>query len=144
MAYATAAQLADRLTGGILANMITEAGDDRDRVLTQYLDMASAVIDARLSSMYATPVASTPLLSLVCQNLAIWQIVADRGGFASDNVPAAVQKGYDQAHDWLGKLASGEMQLSKDAGKASGAAAGLSVSSPAPLFNPASPGMEYF
>lgn len=135
MAYATAAQLADRLTGGILSTMVTEAGDDRVRVLDQYLDNASAVIDARLSARYSVPVATTPLLRLICLNLAIWQIAADRAvGIAGDRMPPGIQTPYEQANGWLDKLSSGEMALTGDgASAAEGSGAGLVVKSRQPV-----------
>lgn len=135
MAYATPQQLADRLTGGILKTAIIEAGDDKDRVLAAYLDMASAVIDARLSARYAVPVASTPLLRLVCLNIAIWQIAADRAvGMVGDRMPPGIQTPYEQAHGWLDKLASGEMALTGDgASAAEGSGAGLVVKSRQPV-----------
>lgn len=134
MAYATPEQLADRLTGGILKTAVVEAGDDKDRVLASYLDMASAVIDARLSARYAVPVAPTPLLRLVCLNIAIWQIAADRAvGMVGDRMPPGIQTPYEQAHGWLDKLASGEMALTGGAQEAAGAGAGLVVKSSPPV-----------
>lgn len=136
MAYATPQQLADRLTGGILKTAIIEAGDDRDRVLAAYLDMASAVIDARLSARYSVPVATTPLLRLICLNLAIWQIAADRAvGMVGDRMPPGIQTPYEQASGWLDKLSSGEMALTGDgASAAEGSGAGLVVKSQPSLF----------
>ena len=144
--YATITQLEDRLTARMLGTRIPESGADRERVLTAYIEGAGAVIDAALSAKYVTPARTTPLLTLICLNLAIWQIEADRGGaLAIDKMPQAVQIPYEQATSWLAKLSSGEMSLSpSDLPLQNDAGAGLSVMSPKPEFLAGSPGMEAF
>lgn len=140
--YCTREQLEDRVTGGVLAGYFIELGADRARVMDGYARRASARIDAMLSARYAVPVASSELLSDICQSLALWQIAADRGSVAGD-VPAVFQKPYDEAMGILRKLASGEMSLA-GAEAAPGGTAGLQVSAPASRIAPGSPGMEWY
>ena len=144
--YATITQLEDRLTARMLGTRVPESGADRERVLTAYIEGAGAIIDAALSAKYVTPASPTPLLTLICLNLAIWQIEADRGSaLTSEKLPPAVQIPYEQATAWLAKLSSGEMQLSpSDLPLQGDAAAGLTVLSPPAEFLEGSPGMEAF
>ena len=58
--YATITQLEDRLTARMLGTRVPEAGADRERVLTAYIESAGAVIDAALSAKYITPAQTTP------------------------------------------------------------------------------------
>ena len=140
--YCTTAQLEDRVTAGILAAYVPEVGADRTRVLEGYARRASARVDAMLSVRYAVPAAQSDLLSDICQSLALWQIAADRGGFAAE-IPPSFQKPYDEAMSLLKGLASGDIALEGGAG-ANGATAGLAVQSPPTRIAPDSPGMEWF
>ena len=144
MGYCTIRQLEDRITASLLARRFTETGEDRTRVLEAYISYASARIDAFLSARYSVPVAQCPLLADVCLSLALWQIDADRAT-SGDAVAPARQVPYDNAVRLLERLASGEVKLPGDGAQdAPGAAAALSVRSPAALFADDSPGMEGF
>jgi len=140
--HVTVAQLEDRLTAGILSRYIPETGDARERVLTAYAQMASSRVDAILSARYASPVPDSPIVSSICQNMAIWQIAADRGNFSSE-IPATFQKPYDEAMELLRDIASGTVPLPGAPGAEDGKA-GLVVSSPEARIAPDSPGMEWF
>lgn len=137
--YCTIQQLEDRLTAPILAQRVIETGPDRLRVLTSYIERASAHIDATLAVRYPTPLPPHPMLSGICLDLCIWQIEADRGSF-SDKMPAGTQVPYDNAITLLTSIAKGAIAL-PGASASTSSSAGLLARSPVSLFSPGAPGM---
>lgn len=143
MAYCTIQQLEDRLTAPLLARLVPEAGDDRLRVLTGYLERASARIDALLAVRYSTPAPASAMLSDICLAFALWQMSADRGS-SSKELAAGVQVPYDEAAKLLERLAMGAIALPGVLVASSGSVAGLDVASHDSLLGADSPGMEFF
>lgn len=142
MAYCTIQQLEDRLTPGVLARHVPETGEARTRVLSGYIERASARVDAQLAVRYATPAPASALLADICLAFALWQIVADRSGVTE--LPAGVQTPYDEAVKLLERLSVGTVALPGVLQPAAGSAAGLAVATHPLRFAPDSPGMEYF
>lgn len=140
--YCTIQQLEDRLTVPVLGQRIPETGTERTRVLTSYIERGSSHIDSRLAVKHVTPAPASKLLEDICLTICIWQIEADRGSY-SEKMPPRVQIPYDEAMKTLGDLASGKIDL-PGLVDVEGAVAGLVVKSPTALFNPDSPGMEFF
>ena len=142
MAYCTIQQLEDRLTPGVLARHVPETGEARTRVLSGYIERASARVDAQLAVRYATPAPASALLADICLAFALWQIVADRSGVTE--LPAGAQTPYDEAVKLLERLSVGTIALPGVLQPAAGSAAGLAVVSHPVRFAPDSPGMEMF
>jgi len=142
VAYCTIQQLEDRLTPGVLARHVPETGEARTRVLSGYIERASARVDAQLAVRYATPAPASALLADICLAFALWQIVADRSGVTE--LPAGVQTPYDEAVKLLERLSVGTVALPGVLQPAAGSAAGLAVATHPLRFAPDSPGMEYF
>jgi phage gp36-like protein len=142
VAYCTIQQLEDRLTPGVLARHVPETGEARTRVLSGYIERASARVDAQLAVRYDTPAPPSPLLADICLAFALWQIVADRSGVTE--LPAGVQTPYDEAVKLLERLSVGTVALPGVLQPAAGSAAGLAVATHPLRFAPDSPGMEYF
>lgn len=142
MTYCTIQQLEDRLTAPVLARRVPETGDARARVLSGYIERASARIDAQLAVRYNTPAPPSAMLTDVCLAFALWQIEADRGG--QTEMPAGVQTPYEEAVKLLERLSSGAIALPGVLQPSTGAAAGLSVISHPGLLAPDSPGMKFF
>ena len=143
MAYCTIQQLEDRLTVPVLARRVPETGEARTRVLSGYLERASARVDAQLAVRYATPAPASAMLADICLAFALWQIEADRGGLAAE-LPAGVQTPYNEAVKLLERLSVGTIALPGVLQPAAGSAAGLAVVSHPVRFAPDSPGMEMF
>jgi phage gp36-like protein len=142
MGYCGIQQLEDRLSLPVLGQRVPETGAERLRILNGYIERASAFIDSRLAIKYNVPVQQNKLLEDICLTMVLWQVEADRGTTGRE-MPARVQVPYDEAMKTLTDLASGRIDLS--GGKAvEGQVAGLTVRSPVAIFNPESPGMEYF
>lgn len=142
MMYCTVAQLEDRLTVPVLGQRVPETGTDRLRVLTGYIERASAHIDSRLAVKHAVPAPPSPLLADICLTICLWQIEADRGA-SSDKLPSRVQTPYDEAMKTLTDLATGKIDL-PGLLPAEGTVAGLAVQSPRGYFHPDTPGMGFF
>lgn len=142
MAYCTIQQLEDRLTAPVLARRVPETGEARTRVLTGYIERASARVDALLAVRYTTPAPASAMLADICLAFALWQIEADRGGMAE--LPAGVQTPYNEAVKLLERLSVGTIALPGVLQPATGSAAGLAVVSHPVRFAPDSPGMEMF
>jgi phage gp36-like protein len=142
VAYCTIQQLEDRLTAPVLARRVPETGEARTRVLTGYIERASARVDALLAVRYTTPAPASAMLADICLAFALWQIEADRGGMAE--LPAGVQTPYNEAVKLLERLSVGTIALPGVLQPAAGSAAGLAVVSHPVRFTPDSPGMEMF
>ena len=142
MAYCTIQQLEDRLTAPVLARRVPETGEARTRVLTGYIERASARVDVLLAVRYTTPAPASAMLADICLAFALWQIEADRGGMAE--IPAGVQTPYNEAVKLLERLSVGTIALPGVLQPAAGSAAGLAVVSHPVRFAPDSPGMEMF
>lgn len=93
-----------------ISTMVGSAANDVTSVeiSSVYIADAESIIDVHLARRYTVPVYPEPIITMICSDLAISNMIFEKLG----ELPGFIQPRYDRAIALLDKLASGDLILS--------------------------------
>jgi phage gp36-like protein len=124
MAYATIADLENRITQARLATFVPEVGATRTELLTAMLARADALIDGYIGAVYATPAPASGLLQGWTLIACVYEIYLTRGG---PEIPEKIKDSFEALMTDLRAVADGKRQIGGATPPNAGGAAGARV-----------------